>query len=196
MKRLLVLGSLLAMLSTAHAQTDAGPAPATADADADDRRWTVMWAPIRLVVPLVEFTAEYRVQDKIGVSILAGAGKRTIESNMAEVTGTEIEGGVQGRYYVLGDFTHGLQVGAEALYEHVAFEEPLPPGILAVAAGGLTIGPFVGYKVVTRIGFTFEGQLGARYVAVEPPVTGAAGSMPVLDSKWLPLLHLNVGWTF
>jgi len=158
-------------------------------------RITVLFAPLRLVIPLVEFTAEYRVADKIGVSVTLGAGTREVSGAGTNVTGTELEGGLQGRYYVVGDFDHGMELGAELLEEYVKFDD-VPAG-LAVAAGGLTLGAFIGYKIATRIGFTFEAQVGARYLVVEPAVQGdtTLGSPPI-DEKWLPLLHLNVGWSF
>lgn len=156
---------------------------------------TVMWAPLRLVVPLGELTAEYRVQDKVGVSGTFGGGKRTISANSMDVSGTEIEGGAQARYYVLGSFRKGMELGAEALYEYVHFQEPFPQGVVAAAAGGLTIGPFIGYKIIGTSGFTFEGQIGARYLAMDPTVQGSA-MIPQNIDRWLPLLHLNVGWSF
>ena len=155
---------------------------------------SVTWAPILLVVPLIELTAEYRVADKLGVSITVGAGKRTITSGSDEATGTEIEGGAQVRYYLIGDFDHGMEAGVQALEEHVTFEEPLPAGVVGVAAGGFTVGAFLGYKIATGIGFTFEAQLGARYLVVEPAVQGT-GSFGDIQ-KWQPLLHLNIGWSF
>ncbi|HSD87517.1 MAG TPA: hypothetical protein VLB44_08375, partial [Kofleriaceae bacterium] len=149
---------------------------------------------IRLIIPVVEFTVEYRVMDQLGVSIELGGGKRTISTGGTDVSGTELEGGAQVRYYLLGDFHKGLELGAEILDEHVKFDEPLPAGVAGAAAGGVTVGPFAGYKIATHAGFTFEAQLGARYLAVDPPVTGQGA--PTIDSRWLPLLHLNIGWSF
>ena len=183
---------LLVTTSTAFAQpNDQPPAPKPKD----DRALTIMWAPIRLIVPLAEFTAEYRLADKFGVSLQLGAGRRTLTLDMTDVPGFEFEVGAQGRYYLFGSFTHGMALGAEVLEEHVKFDEPLPANIVAAAAGGATAGAFAGYKIATRFGFTFEGQLGARYLVVEPAVTGMG--KPMLDqSRWMPLLHLNIGWTF
>jgi hypothetical protein len=187
---LLVLGST----TLAHAQPDtAAPLPAPAHPAA--KRVTIMWAPLRLIVPLVEFTAEVRVRDHLGVSITAGAGKRSIESGGTKVSGTELEGGAQVRYYILKAFS-GLHVGGEVLDEYVKFDEPLPMNIAAVAAGGVTVGPFAGYKLVTHAGFSFEAQLGARYLVVDPHVTGMATGAPPIDKRWMPLLHLNAGWSF
>ena len=154
-----------------------------------------MWAPLRLIVPLVELTAEYRVLDHLGVAILVGGGKRDVETGGMTIRGTELEGGAQIRYYPLRAFS-GLHVGGEVLDEYVRFEEPLPQNVVGVAAGGVTAGAFAGYKMLRPSGFTFEAQLGARYLVVEPPFTGQmpAGALP--GSRWLPLLHLNVGWSF
>ena len=172
------------------------PAPAPTPAPDAGHRITLMWAPIRLVVPLVELTGEYRVKDKLGVSLTVGFGNRTVESSSGEeASGTEIEGGAQVRYYAIGDFNHGMEVGVEGLYEYVKFDEPLPATILAVAAGGFTVGPFLGYKIATGVGFTFEAQFGARYLAIEPTTQGT-GTAVITESKWLPLLHLNIGWSF
>ena len=189
------LVALVSLGSVAFAQTDTGT-PVPAPKPEPEHRVTIMWAPIRAIIPLVELTAEYRIAPKIGASVTVGAGKRSMETSPGmEMTGTEIEGGLQGRYYLLGDFSHGMELGAEFLYERVRFPEPLPAGVAGVAMGGGTLGAFVGYKVVTKIGFTFEAQAGARYLAMEPATQGMAGTAPI-DSKWLPLLHLNVGWSF
>lgn len=152
-----------------------------------------MWAPIRAIIPVAEFTGELRVHDRVGAVALLGGGRRTIESGTTKVTGTELEFGAQGRFYLLAPF-ESLHVALEVLDEYVTFDEPLPAGVAGVAAGGVTAGALVGYKLVTGVGFTFEAQLGARYLIVEPTVTGMGD--PMIDGRWLPLLHLNVGWTF
>jgi hypothetical protein len=189
-----ILALLLVTTGIAHAQPTETVAPPPTQPSSGERI-TVMWAPLRLIVPLVEVTAEYRVRDHLGVSVTLGAGKRTVEATGTEISGTEIEGGLQVRYYILRPFS-GLQVGAEVLDEYVRFKEPLPMNVAAVAAGGVTVGPFVGWKLLSGSGFSFEAQLGARYVVVDPPVTGMAGGAPPIDSRWLPLLHLNAGWSF
>ena len=186
---------LISLAGSAAAQPDVAPTTAPA-ATSDDRKLTIMWAPIRLVVPLAEFTGEYRVADKVGVMLELGGGKRTLSVGMTDVTGTEYEAGAQARYYITGSFTRGFQIGAEVLDEYVKFSEPLPAGIVGAAAGGVTAGAFAGYKIATRVGFTFEAQLGARYLVVDPPVTGMGTPMLDSSSKLLPLLHINIGWTF
>jgi len=161
----------------------------------DDKHLTIMWAPIRLVIPVFEVTGEYAINQKLGVSVELGGGQRSVTAGADTAKGTELEGGAQVRYYVLGSFRHGMELGAEFLEEYVKFSEPLPGSIVGVAAGGATVGPFVGYKIATNVGFTFEAQLGARYLVVEPGITGQATGVAAFD-KWAPLLHLNIGWSF
>jgi hypothetical protein len=177
-----------------------GPQQGPRPADELDYRWTVMWAPLRALFGLAEFTGEYRFHERFGVSVMAGAGRRKVTSpagfgTSIAVHGNELEGGIQARYYAVRRGGHALHFGAEFMYERIKFDEPLPPGIFAAAAGGGTLGPFIGYKLVTRVGFTFEAQMGARYLVMDPRVTGEAALVQI-ESSWGPVLHLNVGWSF
>lgn len=95
-------------------------------------------------------------------------------------------------YYVVGSFEHGMQLGVEALYLKVATSDSSYRS--AASATGLAVGPYVGYKLITGIGFTFEANLGAEYVVAQAAT--ADGSATASDSRWIPLLNLNVGWSF
>ena len=97
-----------------------------------------------------------------------------------------VEAGAQVRYYPLGSFIHGMQVGMEVMY------------LFMDSWGdrhGLGVGPFVGYKIAADIGFTFEVQLGFMYA----PITGAvelSGYQDCADDCQLgPLLNMNIGYS-
>lgn len=64
-------------------------------------------------------------------------------------------------YYVLGDFEHGMQLGAEAIYLYLDGDGT---SSIQVSGAGFALGPFVGYKTATNIGFTFDAQLGVEYL--------------------------------
>lgn len=145
-------------------------------------------SPIHLSMPMVELTGEYRLTDKMGVALILGAG--SIKSLGRSYTA--LEAGAQYRYYVLGSFIHGLQLGAEILYLSLSGADA---GIDAKGAG-LAVGPFVGYKIATNIGFTFEVQGGAQYMAAGASATDGTNSASGKDSDIIPLLNLNVGWSF
>jgi hypothetical protein len=144
-------------------------------------------SPVHLAIPMAEVTTEVRLADKLGIAAILGIGSfRDKASNMSV---NLYEGGVSGRYYVLGSFRKGLQVGAEALYLKADTEA----SNIEVKAAGLSLAPFVGYKWTHRSGFTFDGQLGVAFMALRAEAeTGQMAS----DDEIGPLLNLNVGYSF
>lgn len=138
-----------------------------------DHKVSLTVSPIHLTIPVLELTGEARVHDRVGVAAVAGAGATT------GVTVWEL--GAQGRYYPVGDFDHGMQLGAEVL--------GVGGGDDGDTAVGAALGPFLGYKIAARFGLTFEGQLGVQYATVR-----ANGGDS--DAGVAPLLNLNLGWSF
>src|SRR5688572_21927198 len=98
-----IIALLLATTAVSHAQPPEAAPQVTAAAKSSERV-TVMWAPIRLVVPLVEITGELRVRDHIGAVLILGGGKRDLQIDDMTIPGTELEIGAQLRYYPLHAF--------------------------------------------------------------------------------------------
>jgi hypothetical protein len=96
---------------------------------------------------------------------------------------------------VIGTFDHGMQLGAEVQYLKVARSESNSTEIAASAAG-FALGPYVGYKLITSVGFTFEGNLGFQYVAARGEASSATASASASEKTIIPLLNLNIGWSF
>ena len=144
-------------------------------------------SPIHLFLPVVELTGEARVHDKIGVALVGGAGKYT-DPNNSSLSASVWEAGGQVRAYVVGDFRHGMQLGGEVLYLH------LDSTTLAATGEGLAIGPFLGYKIATDVGFTFDAQLGFEHISSRAKST--TGPEMASGKSFIPLLNLNVGWSF
>jgi hypothetical protein len=143
-------------------------------------------SPLHLISPILELTGEIRASDKIGVAVVAGAGKYSDTTNGVKLSASVYEAGAQFRYYVVGDFRHGMQLGAELLYLH------LSDSSLSAKGEGLAIGPFAGYKYTADIGFTVDTQLGFERITAR----AASGSSNVSDSDYIVLLNINVGWSF
>jgi hypothetical protein len=141
-------------------------------------------SPVHLLLPVVELTGEARVHDRFGVALIGGAGRYTDKN--AGISASVYEVGGQLRFYALGDFRHGMQIGGEVLYVHLS-----DPNISATGSG-LAAGPFLGYKVMTDAGFTFDTQLGFEHVFVR----GESGGSTASDEANLVLLNLNIGWSF
>jgi hypothetical protein len=149
------------------------------------RVFSLTISPLHLVLPVVELTGEVRVHDKIGIAVIGGAGKYT-DPNVSGISAKVYELGGQVRAYVIGDFRHGMQIGGEILYLHLSDSR------LSATGEGVAIGPFVGYKLTIDAGFTFDAQLGVEHVSAQ----ASNGTDTANNKTFIPLLNLNVGWSF
>jgi hypothetical protein len=153
---------------------------------------SLTFSPLHLVLPLFELTAEFRAGQNVGVALLGGAGSITEKSTNTTFGVYEVGG--QFRFYVLGDFRRGLDLGLEVLYMKLSGDIDRVAG----TAQGIAIGPFIGYKLGTMAGFVFDAQIGVERVGIAASAHDAATGQQdsASDSKWIPLLNLNVGWSF
>jgi hypothetical protein len=97
--------------------------------------------------------------------------------------------------YPLKDFK-SLQLGAEVLWVRVSGDNLGDTEITGVA-DGVGIGPFVGYKVLTRAGFTFAVQGGFQYIAIRADASDNVGNTESAETQdVILLLNANLGWSF
>lgn len=178
----LVVASLCAARLAAAESADAPAASRT-----DEPSVAITTSPLLLIVPMAELTAEFRVAHRIGVAAIAGIGSfRDMDTNTRI---SLLEGGASARYYALGSFRSGLQLGAEAVYIHAATDATT----VEVRAAGLALSPFIGGKWTHSSGFTLEGQLGASYMAAHAKAeTGEMAERSAIG----PMLNLQVGYSF
>jgi hypothetical protein len=163
-----------------------------------EHKLSITLSPIHLALPMVELTGEYAVQRKVGAAGIVGVGQVTVEDSLgSESTFTALELGAQGHYYALGDFDHGLQLGLEALYLYVSGDSDSDSSVSGTGAG-LALGPYVGYKFAASFGLTFNAQAGVQYLVVKADAEDADTGETAEDgdSEVIPLLNLNVGWSF
>lgn len=154
---------------------------------------SITLSPLHLIMPMGEVTAEFRIIDKLGIAAVFGAGTFIY----TDVTPpTVLEAGASLRYYVVGDFEHGMQLGAEVLYAHVATSTSEGDVTVTGVGSGLAVGPFIGYKIATRVGFTFDSQVGVTFAAVDAEASGGGQSASQSASLVGLLLNLNIGWSF
>jgi hypothetical protein len=166
---------------------------------------------------LYEGTIELKVFERLSLAVLGGVGGFDVPLSQVEqnvhVKGKELGG--QARIYVLGDFDHGLSVGAE--YMRVWAEadpievDAIPPPPLPAGTGRLTgdatltgLGAFVGYKISAWFGLTCDAKLGIQKLTADGKgtVTGDIGpGYPTLTEsetfhfdQLVPLINVNVGW--
>ncbi len=155
-------------------------------------------SPVHLVLPVFELMGEYRLQDKIGAAVIVGFGSIEIDPILGgpPTSFSIFEGGAQLQYYLLGNFDHGMQLGAEAVFVQVSGSVGTVTGL----GQGLVAGPYIGYKVAADVGFTFNAQLGYQVglisASAEDTSDGSSSSASGEESASGPLLNLNVGWSF
>ena len=149
---------------------------------------SVTFNPLRLFVPVFEAAAEVRLMPALGVAGIGGIGSVKIQG--AHFTVTEVGGQIVA--YPLGDF-RSLQLGGEVLWLHINGNK----ADISAAAAGIAVGPFVGYKLITRGGFTFSVQGGGQYVIAQAQATDAQGNSATGSASGFGLLlNLNFGWSF
>ncbi len=89
-----------------------------------------------------------------------------------------------------------LVLGAELLYVHVSSDNLNQQSIRGIGVG-YAVGPLVGYKLMTDVGFTFIAQGGFEYVFVQAQASDTTGNSDTSsDSQFIPLINLNIGWSF
>lgn len=178
----------LGLPSVAKADAEPPTAPAEQSSPSAERQFDVSltFSPFHLLLPVFEVTGEVRAGERIGVAIIGGYG--SISDRIARWHVYEVGG--QFRYYAIGDFNQGFQVGAEVL--HVGVSSDATNIRVAGAGNGVAAGPFVGYKLTAWGGFTFDVQGGLQYMFAIASSDGESAEGRAI----IPLLNLNLGWSF
>lgn len=145
----------------------------------------------------MELTAEFRALDGLGLGLIAGAGSLTVNDPNSSIDGDSItayELGAQVIYYPLEGF-ESLQLGAELLWLRVSADDLGSENVSGLGEG-LGVGPLIGYKLITKAGFTFFVQGGFQYLAVQASASDGQGTTAEAeDSTIIPLLNANLGWS-
>jgi hypothetical protein len=159
---------------------EAGPAP---------RNWAVTMSPVHLFLPVIEIAVERRIERKLGIAVMVGGG--SIENDQGDKF-TVSEVGLSARYYVLGSFAKGMQLGGALEYLKVKSDD-INGSSVSVNGSGFVVAPFIGYKRTFGFGLTLDGQLGAGLIAVEAEADNGAMEE---ESRVSAYLNLNIGWSF
>jgi hypothetical protein len=161
---------------------------------------TLTISPLHLIFPILQLTGELRVTPHLGVSVIGGYGTIAVQTSNIDtfqdtrVSAFELGGRVIG--YPLKQFK-SLQLGAQLMYLKVDTGGAISGTNISGSGAGVAFGPFAGYKVITRVGFTFVAQFGIQYLSAQAEAhntTGASDSAK--DNRFLPLLNLEIGWSF
>jgi hypothetical protein len=157
------------------------------------RSVTLSFSLARLYFPVFEVSAEARLANHVGLGVLGGIGSVTPKDSSISYPAREF--GVELLFYPLEAFD-SLVFGGELSLIHISVDET--KASFTGFGSGTAIGPFVGYKLITKGGFTFFAHLGAQYLSshAEGKDTSSGLSASVDNSQWIPLVDLNLGWSF
>jgi hypothetical protein len=179
--------------------------PAAAAADGPRHDVSITFSPIFLLLgPIGEASVDVRVLDRLSVAGVAGIGSirievpdESLEDGRRNHPFTFWEIGAQGRFYPIGGFDHGMVLGLQALYVGLSTDLEDENGVRYEGQGnGVALGPFLGYKIVADVGFTFDAQLGVQWVGLLTEAESSAGGRAEGDESDVgPILRLNVGWS-
>jgi hypothetical protein len=143
----------------------------------------------------VKLMVEARVSDKVGIAALGGYGSMSVSGFPERFSVWEIGG--QARYYAIGSFEHGMEVGAQG--EYLGVSTSASDGTVTVfgAGNGVVLGPFLGYKLATKVGFTLDLQGGVAYEIATANAQSSTGQTASAGGNAIvPLLNLHLGWSF
>lgn len=192
------------------------PQPPTRDVvptvQSTDRHFTAAFSALGpLLFSTFGVTAEFRAGHRAGIALAfdyGTIGLRQLDSALPDERAKLWQAGAEVRFYPVGGFDHGMQLGFELLYVHgsASAAGTLTPEAGAAAAAsstvdasgdGFKIGTFVGYKLALPVGFTFGASAGIAYLSIKGLARDSAGTTHVADKKTaLPLADVNVGWSF
>jgi len=165
--------------------------PSAPPEEPSTRYVSLTWLPLQLLLPMVAVAAEVRFSDEVSASLFGGYGTVRVNVGDERTKRSAYQVGAQLHYYVSGAFDlGGVHVGAEAILVHVS-DSSAQVSTTAIVPG-VTVGPFVGFKLVTRSGFTFDSQVGIGLA-----VAHTSGAARADEDQQVSLLgNLAAGWTF
>ena len=168
------------------------------------RHVSLTLSPIHLLFPVFEITAELRLANHVGLSVVGGIGSigftesGSCSSGICQpdtkVRASVQELGTQLVFYPLQAFD-GLVLGAELDWVHLSVNDT-GNNVTGVGAG-TAFGPLIGYKWIFECGFTLFAHVGVQHVWAQADASQSTTGDTAHDEKtqWLPLVNLNLGWS-
>lgn len=147
----------------------------------DDRVVTLTVSPFHAPLPALELTGEVRIGGRFSGALIAGIG-RFLDARGHAHSGREI--GAQAIYYREPTFRE-LHLGVEVTY----VKSSDTTSLTTFTGTALVVGAFVGWKYIHRWGVTLVAQGGLAMGVVEEYSRET-------DTRMLPIVNINAGWSF
>jgi hypothetical protein len=188
------------------------PEPLAPPRDAVGHRFSLTISLLHPVLfSLYEAEGEFRLGKHAGLAVIFGFGSiglQQLDTSFPDDRASLWEGGGQIRFYPVGSFDHGMQLGLEFAYLHGSasttgtISSGLAPsmdytGTVTATGNAFKVGPFMGYKLTLPVGLTFGAQLGVELLSVNGLAKDSTGNSKSTSEKVAILLaDANVGWSF
>ncbi len=178
----------------------------------NEKKVTLTWSTFQSAGGFAEIGAEAKATRKVGLGGSLGFaflhGLREDFWNTKDVNYLAVEVGFSPRYYVIGDFDHGVQLGLQAKVR-LGFHDTFLIDRSSQIPLSISAGPYVGYKYTAPFGLTIEFQVGIAGAAGTGYSDLAAGFGLATPAKLVSvsqnglnstgygaLLNANIGWSF
>lgn len=147
-------------------------------------RVSIVLSPLELVEPVVHVVGEFRVARTHGIGPDVAVG--SIDGAFVWALGGQYA------WYCIGDFEHGMQLGASLRYLQ---SNETQAGISSVGRA-IAIGPMVGYKYVAPFGLTLGLNGGVMFTSMNAAAEDTfGGRAKATGSGIIPTAALWIGWT-
>jgi hypothetical protein len=157
-------------------------------------------SPFHLFLPMVELTGEIKIVPKFSAAVILGYGRTSLAPTYPNVKLTLLEAGGQLLFYPVGDFEHGMQLGAELLFASVSGGGDVGSIKVVADAKAIGVGPLIGYKYTHKVGFALNLQGGVGYNTAIATAAASAGTQTASASAAkdgvYPIVNINFGWAF
>jgi hypothetical protein len=144
-----------------------------------------------LVRPFVQVTYERRVRGWLGVGGMLGFGSIDLATSGPRLG---IGAGVQVAAYPVGNFTQGMPIAFELVYQGVTGRSG--PRDVRVTASAIMPALTIGYKVALPAGFFFNAHAGLRWSRTKVTVRDASSEASQAEAGFEPLLRICIGYSF
>jgi len=164
-------------------------------------QFSLTFSPFHLLLPMFRVGAELKLIPHLGVAVFGGIGWLELEETRSDGS----KGSYSAAAYLAGGQLigyparrfDGIAAGAQVQYVRVDAQGKVDETSVAGAASGFAVGPFLGYKWITQIGFTVSLQGGVQYLAIRAHGTNADGGRGAAkDSRVAPIANADIGWSF
>lgn len=146
--------------------------------------------------PQIELMGEVNLNDQFGLAGIANFGRAKITLLADPLDATITKFGLQGAWYPVGHFGHGMQLGVQAMRTQWFGSDSIGNTDIEAAANATSVAAFVGYKIIADPGFTFVAQAGGgpRFISAVASSDNASEETSGVAPKIL--VNLNAGWSF